>query len=135
VRDRGVILVVSDDEAGAAGQLLTILVEHGYAIVTAPGDVVSARAALAEAPDIMVVDTELGDVEPFGLVADLQGAAFARDLPVIFMAPATEVDRRVRSLEAGDDVISTPLDDREVLARIARQVSMSKVRMAQRESV
>jgi PAS domain S-box-containing protein len=134
VRDRGVILVVSDDEAGAADQLLTILVEHGYAIVTAPGDVARATAALADAPDLMVVDTELDAVEAFGLVADLRDAAFAHDLPVIFMAPAVDVDLRVRSLEAGDDVISTPLDDREVRARIARQVSVSKVRMAQRES-
>ena len=101
MRDRGVILVVSDDEAGAVGELLTILVGHGYAIATAPGDVARAKAALAGAPDLMVVDTDLGDVEPFGLVADLRDEGFAHDLPVIFMAPAVDVDRRVHSLEVG----------------------------------
>jgi PAS domain S-box-containing protein len=134
VRDRGLVLVVSDDTSGAAGELLTILDENRYAVASSAGDVALMREALAHAPDVLVVDSELSDAEPFGLVSDLHDAGFARDLPVIFMAPAVDVEGRVRSIEAGDDVISTPLDTREVLARIARQVSVSKVRRAQREA-
>ncbi|MGR0219532.1 PAS domain S-box protein [Agromyces sp. ZXT2-6] len=131
--DRGVILVVSDD-ARAFGELRGILDADTYAVVHAEGDVSHASAALAGSPDLIVVDTELARMDPFGLVDDLHRAGQARDLPVIFMAPETDVEHRVRSLEAGDDLISTPLDPREVLARIERQVTVSKVRMALRES-
>jgi PAS domain S-box-containing protein len=128
-----VILVVSDDTE-AVGELLRILDADGYTVVAAEGGVVQTSSALADAPDLIVVDTELGHADPFGLVDDLHQAGLAHDLPVIFMAPEVDVERRVRSLESGDDLISTPLDAREVLARIERQVTVSKVRMALRES-
>ena len=131
--ERGVILVVSDD-ARAAGDLRGILDEDSYAVVAAEGDAAHTRAALAGAPDLIVVDTSLGHADPFDLVAGLHQAGFARDLPVVFMAPETDVERRVRSLQAGDDLISTPLDSREVVARIERQVTVSRARMALRES-
>jgi DNA-binding response OmpR family regulator len=128
-----VVLVVSDDTE-AVGELLGILDADGYTVVVMEGGAVQTRAALTGAPDLIVVDTELGRADPFGLVADLHRAGFARDLPVIFMVPEVDVERRVRSLESGDDLISTPLDAREVRARIERQVTVSKVRMALRES-
>ena len=131
--ERGVILVVSDD-ARAAGDLRGILDEDSYAVVAAEGDPAHTRAALAGAPDLIVVDTSLGHADPFDLVAGLHQAGFARDLPVVFMAPESDVERRVRSLQAGDDLISTPLDSREVVARIERQVTVSRARVALRES-
>ncbi|MGR0219531.1 PAS domain S-box protein [Agromyces sp. ZXT2-6] len=131
--DRGVILVVSDD-ARAAGDLRGILDEDGYAVVAADGDAAHTRAALAGAPDLIVVDTSLGHTDPFDLVARLHQAGFARDLPVVFMAPESDIERRVRSLQAGDDLISTPLDPREVVTRIERQVTVSRSRTALRES-
>jgi PAS domain S-box-containing protein len=133
VGDRGVILVVSDD-ARAAGDLRGILDEDGYAVVAAEGDAAHTRAALAGAPDLIVVDTSLGHADPFDLVARLHQAGFARDLPVVFMAPESDIERRVRSLQAGDDLISTPLDPREVVTRIERQVTVSRSRTALRES-
>jgi PAS domain S-box-containing protein len=133
VSDRGVILVVSDD-ARALRELRGVLDDDTYEVVHAEGDLAHTSAALAESPDLIVVDTGLDRSDPFGLVADLHRAGHARDLPVVFMASETDAERRVRSLEAGDDLISTPLDPREVLARIERQVTVSRVRMALRES-
>lgn len=131
--DRGVVLVVSDD-ARAAGGLRGILDEQHYSIVGAEGDAAHARAGLAREPDLIVVDTSLGHEDPFDLVDRLHQAGFARDLPVVFLVPETDVERRVRSLQAGDDLISTPLDPREVVARIERQVTVSRARVALRES-
>ncbi|MGR2751379.1 PAS domain S-box protein [Agromyces arachidis] len=131
--DRGVILVVSDD-ARAVDELRGILDEGVYAVVHAAGDLDHASAALEQAPDLIVVDTGLGRSDAFDLVDELHHAGHAVDLPVVFLAHEADTERRVRSLEAGDDLISVPLDPREVLARIERQVTVSKVRMALRES-
>ncbi len=53
---------------------------------------------------------------------------------MVLIAEESDAEARLRGLEVGDDLISTPLDPREVLTRIERQVTVSKVRLALRES-
>lgn len=131
--DRGVILVVSDD-ARAAGDLRDLLGVDAYDVVHAPGDLERSTEALAAAPDLIVVDVGLERADPFELAADLHHAGRARDLPVVFLVAESDVERRVRGLQAGDDLISTPLDPHEALARVQRQVTISRSRAALRES-
>ena len=50
------------------------------------------------------------------------------------MTTLDDAEAKVKGLESGDDLIVKPFDAREVLARIERQVTVSKVRMALRES-
>lgn len=129
----GSILVISDD-ARAIADLSGILEEDRYTVLTARGDPTHAHAALADEPDLIVLDAGLRRTDAFALAAELHGALESHDLPVIFMAADADVETRVRGLEAGDDLIGIPFDAREVLARIERQVTVSKVRMALRES-
>ncbi|MCK8608898.1 PAS domain S-box protein [Agromyces sp. C10] len=131
--DRGVILVVSDD-ARAAGELRDLLGVDAYDVVHAPGDLERSTQALAAAPDLIVVDVGLERADPFELAADLHHAGRARDLPVVFLVAESDVERRVRGLQVGDDLISTPLDPHEALARVQRQVTISRSRAARRES-
>lgn len=131
--DRGVILVVSDD-ARAAGDLRDLLGVDAYDVVHAPGDLERSTEALAAAPDLIVVDVGLERADPFELAADLHHAGRARDLPVVFLVAESDVERRVRGLQVGDDLISTPLDPHEALARVQRQVTISRSRAALRES-
>ncbi|GAA4053718.1 hybrid sensor histidine kinase/response regulator [Agromyces indicus] len=131
--DRGVILVVSDD-ARAAGELRDLLGVDAYEVVHAPGDLERSTEALAAAPDLIVVDVGLERADPFELAADLHHAGRARDLPVVFLVAESDVERRVRGLQVGDDLISTPLDPHEALARVQRQVTISRSRAALRES-
>lgn len=131
--DRGVILVVSDD-ARAAGELRDLLGVDAYDVVHAPGDLERSTEALAAAPDLIVVDVGLERADPFELAADLHHAGRARDLPVVFLVAESDVERRVRGLQVGDDLISTPLDPHEALARVQRQVTISRSRAALRES-
>ncbi|WP_353828791.1 PAS domain S-box protein [Agromyces sp. SYSU T0242] len=129
----GSILVISDD-AGAIADLSGILEEDRYTVVTAEGDLEHAHAALAGGPDLIVLDAALHHADAFEVASALQRAAEAHDLPLIFMAADADVETRIRGLEVGDDLIGRPFDPREVLARIERQVTVSKVRMALRES-
>jgi PAS domain S-box-containing protein len=131
--DRGLILVVSDD-VGAVGELRRILDDGRYDLLIAAGDEAPTRIALEREPDLIIVDTALAHVDPFDFVTDLHRHGEGRDLPVVFVAGETDTETRVRALETGDDLISTPFDAPEVLARIERQVTVSKARAALRES-
>jgi len=53
----------------------------------------------------------------------LRGYAETRDIPVIFMTTADDAETRAKGLEFDDDIIHEPFDEREVLARIERQVT------------
>ena len=85
-------------------------------------------------PNIVLLDAHLADIDSFELLKELKTTLHGRDIPVIFMTSLEDSDVRVKGLESGDDLIVKPFDAREVLARIERQVTVSKVRMALRES-
>ena len=131
--DRGLILLVADD-VGTVARLRSILEENRYAVLTVPGVRERVLETAEREPDLLVVHAHLTLVDAFELVAEVRQSDLARDLPVVFLAAEDDAEARVRSLEVGDDLIMMPLDDREVLARIERQVTVSKVRMALRES-
>ena len=131
--DRGHVFIV-DGDASSADTLRQLLEGDGYSVDSAPrgGE---ALEGIAEAePNLVLLDAHLADVDPFELLEQLKKSEQARDIPVIFMTTLDDSETRLKGLEAGDDLISKPFDPREVLARIERQVTVSKVRMALRES-
>lgn len=131
--DRGVVFVVSDDPSDAR-ELREILEGDRYS-VTVVDDGAEAIAAIAAAqPNLVLLDADLAGTDPFRLLAALREGDQVRDIPVIFAATRDDAEKRVKGLESGDDLVVKPLDPREVLARIERQVTVSKVRMALRES-
>ncbi len=131
--DRGHVVIV-DDDASSADTLQELLEKDGYTVdQTASGP--RALEAIAKAkPNLVLVDTHLEHSNPFELLDELEQSSNALDIPVIFMTTLDDAEAKVKGLESGDDLIVKPFDAREVLARIERQVTVSKVRMALRES-
>jgi PAS domain S-box-containing protein len=126
--------LIVDDDVASAQALEELLKKDGYAVTRAEsGTRVLEAVATAEA-NLVLLDTHLAHTDAFDLLAELKESQFGRDLPVIFMTTLDDAETRVKGLESGDDLIVKPFDEREVLARIERQVTVSKVRMALRES-
>jgi len=131
--DRGLVLIVDNDPANC-GKLQEILENDGYAVDrTACGKDTLEAITSAEA-NLVLLDTHLPDTNPFELLNELKRNEKTRDIPVIFMTTQDDAETRAKGIESGDDLIVKPFDTREVLARIERQVTVSKVRMALRES-
>jgi PAS domain S-box-containing protein len=131
--DRGFIFIV-EENTSSADVLQELLNNEGYNV----DHVASGRGALKTiieaGPNLVLLGAHLSDTNPFALLDELKENRQTRDIPVIFMTTADDAETRVKGLEAGDDLILEPFDKREVLARIERQVTVSKVRMALRES-
>ncbi len=131
--DRGHVLIIDDDSASAAA-LQDLLESNGYTVDWAARGK-GALHVIAEAePNLVLLDAHLPDVDPFELHAAFKESRQALDVPVIFMTTPDDAEARVKGLESGDDLIAKPFEAREVLARVERQVTVSKVRMALRES-
>lgn len=131
--DRGHIFVVQGDRA-SADVLQQLLESAGYAVDRVPPGEDVLPAITAADPDLVLLDAHLTHVDPFELRDRLKQSRSTVYIPVIFLTAADDPEMRVKGLELGDDLIAKPLDTHEVLARVERQVTVSKVRSALRES-
>jgi len=131
--DRGFVFIVEDNAANAE-ILQSLLNVDGYDVKTVSSDCAILSEITNAAPNIVLINAHLGNLNPFGLLAELKENKQTRDTPVIFMTTPDDAETRVKGLEAGDDIIIEPFERQEVLARIERQVTVSKVRTALRES-
>jgi len=131
--DRGFVFLICDN-AASAKPLQKLLKNDGYAVEAVTSGANALETISATAPNLVLLNAHLADTNPFVLLNELKANQQTRDIPVIFMTNADDVETRLKGLEAGDDLILEPFDKREVLARIERQVTVSKVRMALRES-
>ena len=114
--------------------LQELLEGDGYAFAKATSDKNVLEAIATAEPNLILLDAHLEGVDPFELLDELKQSQQARDIPMILMSTLDDVEARLKGLESGDDLIVKPFDAREVQARIERQVTVSKVRMALRES-
>jgi len=133
VAETGCVLVVDDDTTSVTA-LRSLLEGNRYRVEREPADRGAVDAIAAASPDLVLLDAHLAQTDPFALLSRLKQNPALRDVPVIFMTELEDVNARVKALEAGDDLIVKPFDTHEVLARIERQVTVSKVRAALRES-
>jgi len=131
--DRGFVFII-DDDTDCAGQLHELLKNDGYTVESAVSSTNVLEAIIAGEPNLILLNTHLEHADPFELLDRLKQSGQVRDIPVIFMTTPDDAETRLKGLESGDDLIVIPFDTREMLARIERQVTVSKVRMALRES-
>ncbi|MEJ2574791.1 MAG: PAS domain S-box protein [Gammaproteobacteria bacterium] len=131
--DRGFVFIIDDDAANA--RVLQGLMEgDGYAVEKAAGSADVIATISARGPNLVLLSARLSGTNPFELLNELKASKPTRDIPVIFVTRSDDTEMRLKGVMSGDDLILEPFDEREVLARIERQVTVSKVRMALRES-
>lgn len=122
------ILIVSDDPV-LAQELLSKLRRHGY-----DGRVVSTQeAALATAaqehPDIVLAAENLASGSGIDLAIALKAVPGCADIPVCLVAAARSPQLKAQALAAGvDDVLSPPLDDTKLLARLRPLIRLAIMR-------
>jgi PAS domain S-box-containing protein len=132
VSDRGNIVIIG--EKYTADILRELLEKDGYMVEAVDRGEEALTTINAVQPNLVMLDSQLPDTNPFTLCETLKNARQTFDIPVIFMTTDDDAEGRVKGVEFGDDLITKPLEKREVLARVERQVTVSKVRMALRES-
>lgn len=110
------ILVVEDDAAIRRG-LVDALVFHGFEPLEAGDAEVAASRALADSPDLVLLDCMLP--KGSGLDALRKIRAGCPTLPVILVTALGSEDDRVAGLALGaDDYIVKPFSLRELIARV-----------------
>src|ERR671926_611243 len=109
--------LVVDDEVLLAELLTMALRYDGWDVRSAGSGTEAVRAARDFAPDVVVLDVMLPDIDGLEVLRRLR--ADASDVPVLFLTARDAVEDRIAGLTAGgDDYVTKPFSLEEVVARL-----------------
>lgn len=114
----GHVLVV--DDVLANRRLLEAKLAREYFQVTLAGGGEEAVAiARSEAPDIILLDVMMPDLDGFETCRRLKSQPATEHIPVVMVTALSEPDDRVKGLDCGaDDFLTKPVDDLTLFARL-----------------
>jgi PAS domain S-box-containing protein len=129
-------VLLADDNADLRDYIRRLLTDHGYKVETVADGEAALAALRARRPDILVTDVMMPRLDGFGLVAAVREDASLRNLPVVMLSARAGDDATVAGLDAGaDDYLTKPFSARELLARVAANIAMAKLRREAAEAV
>jgi DNA-binding response OmpR family regulator len=114
------ILLIEDDLIISKGLRLALEAE-GYEVVLAYDGAEGLFKANTEAPDLIVLDIMMPQMNGFEVAMELRRSGDR--VPIIVLSARTESADKVRGLDLGaDDYVEKPFDLDELLARVRRQL-------------
>ncbi len=101
----------------------------GCTLLTALNGASGLDLALAEDPDVILLDIVMPGMDGYEVCRRLKADERSRPIPVVFLtALRTDRESRIRALESGaDGFLAKPVDDQELVAKVR---SMAKVKAA-----
>jgi len=127
-------VLVVDDEPDAVEVIEFNLKQAGFDVSTAVDGAEALRKARTQAPDLIVLDVMLPELDGFEVCKILRRDPATAATPIIMLtAKAAEVDRVV-GLELGaDDYVTKPFSPRELVLRVRKLLDRGRIQPAKRD--
>jgi two-component system OmpR family response regulator len=110
-------ILVAEDDAPLADSLRQQLVQEQFAVQLASDGIEAQRLAANQAFDLVILDLNLPGAAGLDILRNIR--SHKPDLPVMVVAGSSQVEERVRGLDAGaDDYVAKPFVFAELAARI-----------------
>ena len=124
----GRILVV-DDQAANLRVVSVLLGRQGYEVITAASGQEALQAAVAQPPDLFLLDMMMPGMDGFELLSELRGHPALRKAPAVFLTAAHDRDALLRAFDAGAvDYVTKPFLPEELLARVNAHIGLKLTR-------
>lgn len=125
-------ILIVDDEKEIADLLIFHLEKEGYKTITAEDGETGVELALAETPDLIVLDIMLPKAD--GLTVCKRIRQTLAKVPIIMLSAKGEEIDKILGLEIGaDDYMSKPFSVRELIARV--KANLRKVEQSEQEAI
>lgn len=112
------ILIIEDD-LDLAEMLTAYFRVQGFKVITASWGEEALEMAAADAPDIVVLDIRLPDIDGYEVCRRLRQNRLTSNIPVIFLTEQRDRDNKLSGLELGAvDYITKPFDIQELRLRV-----------------
>lgn len=109
-------ILVVDDDPGLRSLLGLALERAGFAVVTAADGQAALMQAAREAPDLIVLDQGLPELDGLEVCRRIRARS---GVPILFLTARDDELDRVLGLELGaDDYVTKPFSPRELVARV-----------------
>lgn len=109
-------ILVVDDEPQIQRFLKPALMAAGYSVVEAATGAEALKAVATAAPDLIILDLGLPDMDGKEVIANLRGWS---DIPIIILSARDRENEKIAALDLGaDDYVEKPFGIGELTARI-----------------
>ena len=112
-------ILVVDDTPMNVKILADVLTFKGFNVVTASGGNEGLAKVASEAPDLVLLDVMMPDLDGYSVCRAIRANPATVLLPVVMVTALDPSGERVKGIEAGaDDFLSKPINQPELLARV-----------------
>lgn len=112
-------ILVVDDEPLLVDTIAYNLEQAGYQVVTAADGASALEAAHREAPDLIILDIMLPEMDGLEVCRQLRRESNTAETPIMMLTAKSDEIDKVVGLEVGaDDYVTKPFGRRELLARV-----------------
>jgi len=132
-RDRGLVLVVDDDEANRE-VLARRLARLGYAVRQAENGRVALELMASEPIDLVLLDLNMPELDGYQVLEARHDDPRLRNIPTIMISASADAESVVRCIQMGaDDHLGKPFDPVLLEARIGACLEKKRLRDQERE--
>ena len=119
-------ILIVDDDIDSLKLIGLMLQRQGYEIAAANSGNQALTKAVAEAPDLIILDVMMPDMDGYEVCRRLRANTQTQDTPIIMFTAKTLVDDKVAGFEAGaDDYLTKPTHPAELASRVKAILSRS----------
>ena len=126
-------ILIVDDEPFNVDALEQELEDLGYATVSATNGRAALDCVAATAPDLILLDIMMPEMDGFEVLAHLKADDTLRHIPVVIISALTDLASVVKGIQLGaEDYLSKPFND--VLLRARIEAGLAKKRWRDQEA-
>lgn len=112
-------ILIVEDEPDVAELVAWNLERAGFEAIIAHDGLIGLEKALAELPDLILLDLMLPGKDGFSVFRELRRDNRTNRTPVIMLTARAQTEDRIQGLEAGaDDYLTKPFSPKELLLRV-----------------
>ena len=128
------VLLIEDDTI-LRENTAELLELSDYHVVTAPNGKLGVQAAFEHAPDIIVCDIMMPELDGYGVLEHLSKSDQTKYIPFIFLSAKTERQDIRKGMNLGaDDYITKPFEEEELTSAIESRIAKAAILKDEREA-
>ena len=114
-------VLLAEDEPNIVESLVFLLERAGFDVASEMNGQAALDAALADPPDVMILDVMLPGLDGFEILRRLRADRGCQDLPVLMLTAKGQREDREAALDGGANLfITKPFSNSAVIAAVTR---------------